>query len=102
LQSKISGRYTSRHNANTCSLSPWFDLNIYLLLILSVLFFKDFNYPNPSSSAGDSFNRGKYPSRYPSTSESIFEYLCGSVDNDYTAHPTDCKRYAYCANGKKT
>ncbi len=75
---------------------------MYLLLILSFLFFKDFNYPNPSSSAGDSFNRGKYPSRYPSTSESIFEYLCGSVDNDYTAHPTDCKRYAYCANGKKT
>jgi hypothetical protein len=26
--------------------------------------------------------------------------LCQSIDNDYIAHPTDCKRYAYCANGK--
>jgi hypothetical protein len=55
---------------------------------------------NPSS-AGDNSNKGKYPSRYPSISDSIFEYLCRSVDNDYIAHPTDCKRYAYCANGKK-
>lgn len=34
-------------------------------------------------------------------SDSIFEYLCRTIDNDYVAHPTDCKRYAYCANGKK-
>ncbi len=32
---------------------------------------------------------------------SIFDALCQSVDNDYIAHPTDCKQYAYCANGKK-
>jgi len=65
-------------------------------------FSKDFNYPNPSSSAGDSLNQGKYPSRYPPISDSsIFENLCQSVDNGYIAHPTDCKRYAYCANGKK-
>ncbi|CAF3628249.1 unnamed protein product [Rotaria sp. Silwood1] len=30
---------------------------------------------------------------------SIFDYLCQSIDNDYIAHPTDCKQYAYCANG---
>jgi hypothetical protein len=59
-------------------------------------------YPNPSSSAGDNFNRAKYPSRYPTISDpSAFETLCQSVDNEYIAHPTDCKRYAYCANGKK-
>jgi hypothetical protein len=66
------------------------------------LFLKDFIYPNPSSSAGDSLNRGKHPPRYPPVSDSIFENLCQSVDNEYIAHPTDCKRYAYCANGKKT
>ena len=72
-----------------------------ILLFHICLFKKDFKYPIPSSSAGDSSNRGKSPSRHPSISDSIFEYLCRSVDNDYIAHPTDCKRYAYCANGKK-
>lgn len=62
---------------------------------------KDMEYPMYPSSAGDSFNRGKYPSTNPLLSDSIFEHLCRSVDNDYIAHPTDCKRYAYCANGKK-
>ena len=37
----------------------------------------------------------------PATGDSIFDYLCRSVDNDYIAHPTDCKRYAYCANSKR-
>ncbi|CAF3365201.1 unnamed protein product [Rotaria sp. Silwood1] len=64
-----------------------------------VLYPPDFDYPIPSSSAGDSVNRGKYPSNYPLITDSIFEYLCRSIDNDYVAHPTDCKRYAYCANG---
>ncbi|CAF1104520.1 unnamed protein product [Rotaria sordida] len=46
-----------------------------------------------------------YPSDYKLSSKnnslhsSIFNYLCQSVDNDYVAHPTDCKQYAYCANG---
>lgn len=31
---------------------------------------------------------------------SPFDYLCQLIDNDYVAHPTDCKQYAYCANGK--
>ncbi len=31
---------------------------------------------------------------------SPFDYLCQIIDNDYIAHPNDCKRYAYCANGK--
>lgn len=35
------------------------------------------------------------------SSASIFEQLCQSVENDYIAHPTECKRYAYCANGKQ-
>ena len=65
------------------------------------MIFKDYNHPIPSSSAGENSNRGKFPSRHPLMSDSIFEYLCRSVDNDYTAHPTDCKRYAYCANGKE-
>lgn len=30
---------------------------------------------------------------------SSFDYLCQLIDNDYVAHPTDCKQYAYCANG---
>ncbi|UJR27800.1 hypothetical protein I4U23_009070 [Adineta vaga] len=60
----------------------------------------DYIYATPSSSyTGDNINRGKNPSRYSGTSEFIFEYLCRSVDNDFIAHPTDCKRYAYCANG---
>ncbi|CAF4665591.1 unnamed protein product, partial [Rotaria sp. Silwood2] len=41
-----------------------------------VLYPPDFDYPIPSSSAGEIFNRGKYPSHYPSISDSIFEYLC--------------------------
>lgn len=36
----------------------------------------------------------------PTTDGSILDYLCQSVDNDFIAHPTDCKQYAYCANGK--
>ncbi|CAF3638081.1 unnamed protein product [Adineta steineri] len=32
-------------------------------------------------------------------SESLFDDLCRSVDIGYIAHPTDCKQYAYCANG---
>ncbi|CAM4891981.1 unnamed protein product [Rotaria socialis] len=39
------------------------------------------------------------PTRETSTHGSIFDYLCQSIDNDYIAHPTDCKQYAYCANG---
>ncbi|CAF1308391.1 unnamed protein product, partial [Adineta steineri] len=34
-------------------------------------------------------------------SESIFDDLCRSVDIGYIAHPTDCKQYAYCANGDR-
>ncbi|CAF1259606.1 unnamed protein product, partial [Adineta steineri] len=34
-------------------------------------------------------------------SESIFDDLCRSVDIGYVAHPTDCKQYAYCANGHR-
>ena len=61
----------------------------------------DYINANPSS-AGDSPNKGgKQSSRFPVISDSVFEYLCRSVDNDYVAHPTDCKRYAYCANGKR-
>ena len=60
----------------------------------------DYINANPSS-AGDSPNKGGKPtSRFPVISDSVFEYLCRSVDSDYVAHPTDCKRYAYCANGK--
>jgi len=32
---------------------------------------------------------------------SLFDDLCQLIDNDYIAHPTDCKQYAYCANGKR-
>ncbi|CAF3146434.1 unnamed protein product [Rotaria sp. Silwood2] len=41
----------------------------------------------------------KIPSKNNSSRGSIFDYLCQSVDNDYIAHSTDCKQYAYCANG---
>jgi hypothetical protein len=85
-------------------LPPYPPGKIYILKLhrLNFFLFKiDFNYPNSPPSAGDSFSRGKFPSRYPPTSDSILEYLCGTVDNEYVAHPTDCKRYAYCANGKK-
>lgn len=35
-----------------------------------------------------------------SNDSSPFDYLCQLIDNDYVAHPEDCKQYAYCANGK--
>ncbi|UJR21789.1 hypothetical protein I4U23_024864 [Adineta vaga] len=41
----------------------------------------------------------KKPASDKSADESILDYLCQSVANDYIAHPTDCKQYAYCANG---
>ena len=67
------------------------------LVVVGTLSFVDLNLPI----AGDKYNRDKYPAPASgASSDSIWEYLCRSVDNDYTAHPTDCKRYAYCANGK--
>lgn len=62
------------------------------------------DYPHPAAvpqSAGENNLPAKVPSRRPSITDSVFEYLCRSIDNDYVPHPTDCKRYAYCANGKK-
>ncbi|CAF1286234.1 unnamed protein product [Adineta ricciae] len=61
----------------------------------------DYQGAYPSSVAGDTPNGGQYSPSYSGISDSMFEYLCRSVDNDYIAHPTDCKRYAYCANGKR-
>ncbi|CAF1080126.1 unnamed protein product [Adineta steineri] len=55
-------------------------------------------YFNPSS-AGENIDRPKYLTRYPEMSDSILEHLCRTIDDGFIAHPTDCKRYAYCANG---
>jgi hypothetical protein len=78
-----------KHEHDTISLS--FSLNCHRLDEPYSMF----------SSAGDGFLREKLPARNPTITDTIFDYLCRSIDNDYVAHPTDCQRYAYCSNGKK-
>ncbi|CAF0819246.1 unnamed protein product [Adineta ricciae] len=46
-----------------------------------------------------STSNAKIPASDKLPDETVLDYLCQSVANDYVAHPSDCKQYAYCANG---